>query len=660
MIYVVSNQTSLFDSNVFFYISINEALELLMNELVLGLDTETEGLDVFTKKLLLLQIGTQDFQVVIDVASFNHKIPHEIVSYLNNSSQLFVIQNAKFDLKFLLHQQVLLKKVYDTMLAEIILTNGLQYSGRDLATLTSLYLGDKLDKSIRGKIVSKGLATDVLLYGAKDVEVLLPIRQTQLEKIETLQLAKAVALDNSFVIVLAYTEYCGIKLDYDQWLLRASKNQVRQVELLKKLNDQLHQDEKFQFFSGMWDLFTGELECLVNWDSPKQVLAVFKSYGINTQLKVKGVLQDTVDSKVLEPQVSQFAILPIYLEYKEIQKDLSTYGSNWRKYINPVTNRIHTTFQQIVDTGRLSSGNKHDGTVNLQNIPSDVATRSCFIPEPGNLMIDADFSSQEQVVLANFSQEPNLINFYARGFKDMHSYIAFLMYPHIRRCSVEELTPEKLLYIKKEYADKRFLAKIAGFSINYGGGGSTIAKNCNIPLKDGQYVYDSYFKAFPQLKEYFDWTFQRAAYYGYVEFNSVTRRKYFFNKTTNNFFELQETVEDPNFWYITPDAKRLFNDYKKAKSEVQRIAQNFPIQGSSSDITKYAGILFFKEILKNNWLHTVKIINFVHDEILVEAPSELAEEVKNLLLQSMENAGKPFCTQVSLKAEAKIGNSWIH
>jgi hypothetical protein len=115
-----------------------------------------------------------------------------------------------------------------------------------------------------------------------------------------------------------------------------------------------------------------------------------------------------------------------------------------------------------MDTGRLSCGSKRDNSPNLQNLPSDKETRSCFIAEKGNIFISADYSSQEQVVLANFSREENLINFYKKGFNDMHSYIAFLMYPEIRRCSLEELTPHSLSYIKKEYPFNRKLAKNAG------------------------------------------------------------------------------------------------------------------------------------------------------------------------------------------------------
>lgn len=81
---------------------------------------------------------------------------------------------------------------------------------------------------------------------------------------------------------------------------------------------------------------------------------------------------------------------------------------------------------------------------------------------------------------------------------------------------------------------------------------------------------------------------------------------------------------------------------------------------SSADITKYAGIIFFREILKRNWWLTVKIVAFVHDEILVECPAELSEEVRDVLIDSMKEAGKPFCQVLPLGAEAMIGDHWVH
>ena len=310
-------------------------------------------------------------------------------------------------------------------------------------------------------------------------------------------------------------------------------------------------------------------------------------------------------------------------------------------------------------TLRLSSGNKRDGSPNLQNIPSDNETRACFISEKGCIMIDADYSSQEQVLLANASKEENLLNFYRKGFKDMHSYVAFLMYPEIRRCTLEELTPEKLEYVKEEFPKLRYLAKIAGFTVNYGGNGSTISKNCNIPRKDGEFVYTSYFNSFPGLATFFELVFAKTNHFKYIQFNNVTKRKYLFNDS-NDYFNLKDTVNDPYFWTVADNPRDLMQKHNKAKSDIQRMSQNFPIQGSAADVTKYACILFFKEILNRGWWKTVKIVNVIHDEILLECPIEMATEVQTILVECMENAGKPFCPIIPLRASALAGDHWVH
>ena len=660
MIYLITQQESLFPYENITLITLSEAIQKLKQYTLLGLDTETGGLDRFTKPLLLLQLGTFEEQFLFDIISYNNLIPDELKVFLNEFLGTFILQNAKFDLGFLFKQGVILKKVYDTMLAEIILTNGLQYSGRDLATISYKYCQISLNKEIRGLIIHLGLTQEVLEYGANDVKYLIPIKQTQEILLQEKNLLRALELDNAFVIVLAYVEFCGIKLDYEKWVEKTSKNQEKVLILKDELEQQLFEDKKYEWFSGMQDMFTLKFDCLLNWDSPKQVTKLLKSYGVNTTIKQFGETKESIDAKVLEPQQEKFPILKKYLAFKELQKEISTYGESWKRYINPVTHRIHTTYQQLMDTGRLSSGNKHDGTPNMQNIPSDHETRSCFIAEAGNIMIDADYQGQETIVLANLSKEPNLLKFYEKGLKDMHSYIAFLMYPQIRICNLDEISEEALVSIKKNHKDKRQIAKSAGFAIAYGGDGATISKNCNISKSDGIFVYNSYFAAFPEMKQYFNYVFQLADHYGYIQFNNITQRKYFFDLEKNDYFSLKKSLKDPLFAYNTPEIHELERAAGKAKNEIQRKAQNFCIQGTSSDITKYAAILFFKEILKHQWFNVVKIVNLVHDEILVECPQNMEEEVKNLLILSMEEAGKPFCKIVPLKADAVSGTYWIH
>lgn len=420
MIYLVSNQTDAFNGE-FSKLSLSESL-LMLNKLeFVGLDTETEGLDCFTKNLLTIQLGNKDFQVVFDISSYNGIIPNDLKIFLTNSNQLFLLQNAKFDLKFLYKQGIALKNVYDTMLVETILTSGLQMAGRDLKTIVKKYCDVDLDKSIRGDIITKGLTSAVIKYAAYDVVYLEDVMNAQMKLVKGANLGNAVKLDNEFVKVLAYMEYCGIKLDWIKWKKKSLSDLSDLLLKRNKLNAWLLENGRTEYFSGMQDLFTGEQDCILNWDSPKQVIELFESIGINCTIKDKGVDKKTVEEKAIGKYIKDFPLLKLYFEYKAAAKLASTYGLSWEKMINPVTKRIHTSFQQLMNTGRLSCGNMRENKPNLQNLPADELTRSCFIAEPGYKYIAVDYSSQEQIVLANFSGEENLINFYRKGFTDMNS-----------------------------------------------------------------------------------------------------------------------------------------------------------------------------------------------------------------------------------------------
>ena len=659
-IYLVTSQMNVFDSTRFSHIGLDEAITMLQGLTKIGLDSETTGLDVHTDDMLLLQLGNETFQIVFDISSFDGKIPDKLREFLMEPDRLYLLQNAKFDLKFLFKQDVILKNVYDTFLVETILTIGKQKAGRGLKDIVEKYCGVTLEKETRLEFTTVGITDRGIQYAANDVKHLPEVMEKQMLEVVKYDLQKAVDLDNVFVIALAYTEYCGIKLDYNKWLKKTANKKELLLEYRDELTRQLRKDGMHSYFNGMTDLFSGEMDCTINWNSPKQVVELFEEYGINVEVHEKGVTKKSINADVIKPQQDEFPILKPYLKYKEMQKEVSTYGEKWSEYINPKTKRIHTTFKQINNTGRLSSGSKFDGTPNLQNLPADEETRSCFIAEPGNVLVDADYSGQEQVILANFSKEKGLLEFYAKGFTDMHSYVAFLMYEDIRQCSLENLTPKELKYVKDNHADKRTLAKNAGFAINYGGNGSTIAKNCNLSNKEGDFVYNSYFDAFPDLKKFFKLQFDRAAHFGYIEFNPITKRKFFFNKETNGYFKHHARVTDKYFWIKEDNPKAINREYNAAKSEMTRLSQNYPIQGTAGDVTKFAAVLLLREILARGWWMKVLIVNQVHDEILVEAPKELAEEVSKVLVDCMERAGAPFCRILPLKADTVIAEYWIH
>jgi DNA polymerase-1 len=628
-------------------ISLEESIKILDNLDEISLDTETTGLDPHTKKLLLLQLGNYDVQLLYDIESFNYKIPEQLKKFLNTTKSLFIIQNAKFDLKFLFKQGVIIKKVFDTFLAETIITIGEKFYEKSLKALAEKYCNVTLDKTVRGKIIKDGLTDEVLLYGANDIKYLQQIKERQVQTAKKLNLINAINLDNNFVIVLAYVEFCGIKLDYNKWRIKVNND----LQILKNAESKLNSYviENGYKVCAQHNLFSTELDVEINWASPQQVTKIFNFFGINTTVTEHGEIKYSISKNVLESQARDFELVRLYLEYKKAETNVTKFGYKWKEYINPVTGRIHTSYKQILNTGRISSGDRNDNAPNLQNLSSDNLTRSCFIPENGNLLIDADYHAQEQIILANFSQEPNLLRFYERGFTDIHSYVTFLMYPEVRRCSLEDLTPKELDYIKETFPQLRKKAKSAGFAINYGGNGLTIAARCNISKDEGEYVYITYFHAFQKLKEYFDYVTSKTLNSGYITFNNITGRKFFFNIKENPYYQYKETHNE-----------KLRRSADQIRSQIARYSQNYPIQGTAADITKFAGILLFKQILDHNLFNVVKIINLVHDEILIEVPQEMSEEWKEILINCMEKAGNLFCKILPLHAEALIGNYWIH
>jgi DNA polymerase I-like protein with 3'-5' exonuclease and polymerase domains len=678
------------NSDIYEKASINDVFNYFKGHKEIQVDTETTGFDVYTTDVMTLQLGDYDNQFVIDcrtVPLFTFK------SILEKKDCIYFFQNAKFDLRFFLKANINIPRVYDTFLVEKIITNGIKYEEatqedvnnqlkgifkdeltgkwlkpylRNLEALTKRYCNSNaVNKEIRGQIHYRGLDDTVIDYAANDVKWLQKIRDGQMKIVNTLELNKAVDLDHAYVRVLAYTEYNGFHLDKEMWLKKCEEDEENFKKSLDALDQYIFDNNMYEFIDNQLDMFSEEKRTKINWSSSQQVVKFFKKLGVNTTVVEKGEKKESVDAKVIAPQKHKSSFIPLYLNYKGLEKTVSTYGRNFIKQINPVSGRLHTTFTQLMETGRLSSGGKDRTTgqqnLNFQNIPAG-STRDCFTAEPGNTLVVADYSGQEQIMLANHSQDDDLIHFYSQNLGDMHSFVASKIYPELGT---------DLNYIKDNHKDKRQIAKAAGFAINYGGNGFTIANNLSIPAAEGENVYKAYFEAFPGLKNYFDKVQGETWKNGFITYNDVTKRKFIYDY--NGKFEyLEKIIKQPGFWETYRQAKAnntqeyidtlgpLVKSYFRSKSEVDRKSLNYPIQGSSADVTKIAGILFFKWIENNKLMNIVKIPNFVHDEIVVECPERMAEEVAQKLKESMEQAGTYFCKTIPLKATPVISNKWEH
>lgn len=678
MIYVVSKESFLFHPDDIKFISVEESLKILEPLRIVGLDTETTGLDPYTKELKLVQLGCKEFQVVVDTATIDIL---EYKDYLE-SDRLFLLWNAKFDLKWFFKYGIIIKSVYDGFLAEKLLYLGYP-RGKHSLSLKSAgenYLGIELDKTVRGKIIYSKLDEEIIRYGANDVMWLEDLRTKQLEELTKKDLLVALDIENRFVRVLAYIEWCGIKLSIDKWKAKMALDKAREDLIKEKLDEWLIKNEptsKYIYVDYQGDLFSGfdlTPQVSINWNSAKQVGPIFKKYGVEIAVddKEKGGVKDSIDAKILKPQADKCSLIPLYIEYKEAVKVTSTYGQNFLDQINPVSGRIHTSYQQMgADTTRITSGGKDsDGTeyVNLLNIPADADTRACFVAEEGNRWISIDYSGQETYLMASIADDKAIINELTNGSGDIHSLTAYISYPEIPRD-----TPIK--EIKKKFHNLRQEAKGIEFAINYGGNADTIHRNKGIPMEEAQKIYNNYMRGFSGLKRYQD--FRRKDWFnkGYILLNPLTRHKAFvynFDQLKADKARMSSPDWDWNYYREMKascpdcDTVMMVKNYFKKKSDFERQSINYPIQATGSMCLRVALINFFNYICEHNLFGKVKINVTPYDEINCEAPEEIAEEVATTVYNCMVKAGSIFCTKCKLDADVSrekdgsLPTYWIH
>lgn len=664
MIYLVTKQQSLWTSDRYKVISAEEALELLAPLSVVELDTETMGLDPYTKELLTVQLGCAEFQVVIDCTSVDI---HLFKEYMENPQRMFLGWNIKFDLKFLYHQRIVPLRVYDGYLAEKLLWLGYPAGMHEMSLKAASinYLGVDMDKSVRGKIIQTGLTEDVIVYAAGDVSYLGKIRDKQLIELEKKGLLKAIDFENEFVKCLAYIEYCGAKLDVDKWKIKMATDLNNLEKYEAELNEWVEESEyssKYCSVNIQGDLFNGfdtKPRCHINWTSSQQVIPLFEELGLNLKVLDKKTkhYKKSVDIKVVEPQASKSPLIPIYIKYKKAAIIVNTFGQKFLNLINPVTGRIHANFNQLgTDTGRLSSTEP-----NLQNLPHDAQTRACFVSDKGNRWISADYSGQESYLMASMANDEAMLEELTNGSGDLHSLTAKMVFQQIPR-------DMPLKDIKKNFKDLRQEAKGYEFCFNYGGQDSTLIRNYGLDAKRAKEIYENYMSGFAGLKRYQDFRRIDVMRKGYILLSPITGHKAYIYDYDELKMQM-EKQDDPDFWAYYREMKQENPECdtvqgvrrlarRKAESEKQSI--NYPIQAAGALCFKLASIKLFNWLLKNGLLFKVKYCIPVHDEINLEAPDEISEEVADILVKCMVSAGKPFCTRAHLGADVEIGDHWIH
>lgn len=312
----------------------------------------------------------------------------------------------------------------------------------------------------------------------------------------------------------------------------------------------------------------------------------------------------------LEPLINEHPIVPLLLEYRELSKLRGTYLDPLPNLVNPATGRLHTTFAQTaVATGRLSSLNP-----NLQNIPirSEAGRdiRKGFIADEGYLLVAADYSQIELRLLAQIADD-DLMKLAFQSGADIHRRTA----AQVLGLDEASITPEQ-----------RRAAKTVNFGVLYGMSAHRLSNDLGIPFAEASGFIERYFATYPKIREYIDQTLAFGRKHGYVK-TLYGRRRY------------------------TPE---LLSSNRNIREAGERLAYNMPIQGTAADIMKMA-MLDVEAALSPLG---ARLLLQVHDELLVEAPKEKAQEVAALLKTTMMNAAGNTVS-VPLEVEVGIGENWL-
>lgn len=344
-----------------------------------------------------------------------------------------------------------------------------------------------------------------------------------------------------------------------------------------------------------------------NINSPKQLGEIlFGKLGMKGGKKTKSGYSTAAD--VLEKLAEDHEIVADILNYRTLSKLNSTYAEGLLNYIQ-ADGRIHGEFNQMVTaTGRISSTNP-----NLQNIPVRTELgrrfRTVFVPKPGCVFIDADYSQVELRILASLSGDAKLIAAY-KDASDIHAVTASQVF-HV---PLEEVTPEL-----------RRNAKAVNFGIVYGISAFGLSEGLSISRSEAKEYIERYFAAYPDVKKYLDGEVAFAHEHGYVK----------------TIFGRRRPVPDIN----------ASNFMRRSFSE--RVAMNSPIQGSAADIMKKAMNEVNRALRAGGYAS--RIVLQVHDELLIEAPVAEQDAVKALLIDKMQHA---VDLAVELVADANVGMNW--
>ena len=579
-------------------------LEQLKTCSLFCVDTETTSLDVMVAELVGISLAIEPNRPVYiplahedgSVQLSRDAVLAALKPILEDPRIQKVGQNLKYDYNVFKNYDITLQGIeFDTMLESYLLNS--TANRHDMDTLALKHLGHKTIsfKDVAGS-GSKQLSFNQIPvsiaapYAAEDAAITLQLHQCLYPQLDESLRRVLHEIEMPLLTVLADIERHGVLIDQAVLLKHGLRLKARIVEL---------EQEAYRL-----------AEKPFNLNSPKQLHEILYT---EQQLPVlaktpKG--QPSTAEAVLQELAFDYALPAVILEYRGLSKLVSTYIDALPKCINPVTHRVHTSYNQAVAaTGRLSSSDP-----NLQNIPIRTEEgrliRRAFIAPPAHELLTADYSQIELRIMAHLSEDPNLLNAFAKGL-DIHTATA------------SEIFAVDLNDVSKE---QRRRAKAVNFGLIYGMSAFGLAKQLGVERRDAQLYIDRYFERYPGVLAYMDNTRQQAHEQGYVE-TLFGRRLYLPEINARNVMR---------------------------QKAAERTAINAPMQGTAADIIKKAMLAVAR--WQNEQANPMaRMIMQVHDELVFEVQSERVDLAREAIRQRMEET---VILSVPLLVSIGIGQNW--
>ena len=575
-------------------------------------DTETTGVDARTARLVGMSFSLAEgtgWYVPVPIGSDD--LPQgeqaEVRALLGEFNAIWasedkeiVAQNWKYDHKIMRGVGVVVRcRVFDTMLAHYVLQPDLKHGMDHLAETELGYrtipITDLLGKKGKNQKTMADIPPEqVVDYACEDADITLRLADTFGSRMPEGSPERRIleTIEMPLVPVLADMELEGVRLD---------------VEAMQDMATGLEEDLRT-----LTDSIQAHAGVPFSIDSPRQLGEVlFDHLAITDKAKKTKTGQYATGEDILQKLADAHPIVPEVLEYRQLNKLLSTYVRPLPELVDSATGRVHTQYMQAVAaTGRLSSTRP-----NLQNIPIRTARgreiRKAFVPRDANhVLLAADYSQVELRIVAALSGDKGLCQAFLDG-ADIHT-----------------ATAAKVFGVDPNEVDRgqRSRAKAVNFGILYGQGAFGLAETLKIPRREAKGIIEAYFAEFSELKSYQTRVVEEAKERGYVE--TVLGRK------------------------------RWLPDIASANAVVRGFAErnaiNAPIQGSAADIIKVAMVRIQKALRDGGF--GARMILQVHDELVFDVPKGEAEAISALVREHMEGAIE---LAVPLEVEVQTGANWL-